>query len=206
MLSELILGEDMVPVNSLSENIGLHITSMPSGGKAFMLYDTSVLAEAWADPSNLVLKYKAKQTLPVAVLSCKRISKCDVFFVNTSAARQGYGPTIYEVAMDTVGWLAGDRVHVSKEASELWRKFSLRSDVSSKPIPTECNATPYPENKSWLNFGYKLNYELPVDLLVARHEQVIDRLKENSKISEKELLSFLTDARVRYFNSKYGSQ
>jgi len=49
--------------------------------------------------------------------------------VTKSGASRGYGPLLYDVAIEMSGGLMSDRLEVSGEAEAVWKKYTTRGDV-----------------------------------------------------------------------------
>ena len=61
----------------------------------------------------------------------------DVWMVKSSRARDGFGPLLYDVALETAGasGLKGDNLDVSPDASALWKHYDMhRTDVESEML------------------------------------------------------------------------
>lgn len=69
-------------------------------------------------------------------------TRCDVYEVRAADARSGWGPFLYDVAMEwaTINskGLMSDREDVSKEAVAVWRYYLGRPDIAVKPLPSSC--------------------------------------------------------------------
>lgn len=57
--------------------------------------------------------------------------KCDAFAIKKSAAAKGYGPMIYDAAMQILypKWVTSDTGHSSAAAVKVWKKYLGRKDV-----------------------------------------------------------------------------
>ena len=61
--------------------------------------------------------------------------KClDAMTVTSAQADFGYGPLIYDVAIEATGGLMSDRTEVSGEAEAVWRKYVSRGDVQGDQL------------------------------------------------------------------------
>jgi GNAT superfamily N-acetyltransferase len=80
----------------------------------------------------------------VAMLGQIRLSydaKCGAYSVDHSAALKGYGPLLYDAAMEWAypkGLVADTAAGTSSKATRVWAKYLERSDVTHKPKPGKC--------------------------------------------------------------------
>tara|TARA_R110002110_G_scaffold25722_1_gene95148 strand:+ start:1092 stop:3041 length:1950 start_codon:yes stop_codon:yes gene_type:complete len=58
------------------------------------------------------------------------------YVVTHVKATDGFGPLLYDVAMETVGrnGLKPDVINVTDDASNVWKKYNTREDIDSKPL------------------------------------------------------------------------
>ena len=110
----------------------------------------------------------------------------DTKMVGSSAARKGYGPLIYDIAMAQAGGIMPDRRSVSDDAHRVWDYYQKnRGDVEAKQIddmwdpktPTEVDdalmAKGEPEDSS-LNQAYFIKNFPQVSNLQANHQALLD--------------------------------
>ena len=94
---------------------------------------TSRRGNEWGHPSGKVSIRKTEQRYEG---SCY-----DGWVIETSAAQDGWGPLLYEVALEWAsqngGGLASDRGIVSGDARGVWDKYAARSDVDIKQMDVE---------------------------------------------------------------------
>jgi len=81
----------------------------------------------------------------------KRIGPClDTWVVSLTFAESGWGPLLYEVALEWAsqngGGLTSDRDLVSGDAEAVWDKYAARSDVGAKQMDIAHWGEPSPEN------------------------------------------------------------
>jgi predicted nucleotidyltransferase len=74
------------------------------------------------------------------------------YIVTNARAQDGYGPLLYDVALETVGknGLKPDTNNVSDDASAVWKKYDEREDVESKLLVMDEDqyATVMPEDRA----------------------------------------------------------
>jgi hypothetical protein len=58
----------------------------------------------------------------------------DGYVIQATAARKGYGPLIYDIALSLGKPVIPDRHAVSKQARQVWQKYMTRSDVAKMPL------------------------------------------------------------------------
>jgi hypothetical protein len=98
--------------------------------------------------------------------------------VYTSSAKKGYGPLMYDMAMEVSGLLMSDRRSISDNAKSVWKKYKERSDVSKLKIDdVENPKTPekvddgvifQSSDDSSLNYVYKQKKDLNLRSLFQR--------------------------------------
>ena len=108
--------------------------------------------------------------------------------VSRTAAVGGYGPLLYDIAMDDAGGLTPDRDSVSRSARGVWRYYmDNRGDVEKKPLddaenpktPTKKDdSTLHPGGKrSPLNYAYFIKRGPGTARLKANHEKFRLRIR-----------------------------
>ena len=94
---------------------------------------TSRRGNEWGHPSGKVSIRKTEQA--------HEGSCYDGWVIETSAAKDGWGPLLYEVALEWAsqngGGLASDRAIVSGDARAVWDKYAARSDVNIKQMDVD---------------------------------------------------------------------
>jgi hypothetical protein len=119
---------------------------------------------------------KLLQRYIIGHISLRYSAQCDAWEVRYSAARDGYGPLTYDVAM----WAAGeegmmaDRHAVSLDAQRVWKYYhTRRTDVDSSPLPTPCARGKIPSLKR----DYVLRSKLPIEQMKRRWGEAHRALK-----------------------------
>jgi len=126
--------------------------------------------------------------------------------VEMSAAEEGYGPLIYDIAMEHEGTLTADRDSVTPSATKVWKYYhDNRPDVKAKEFDDEDNPktpskfddaqthTGGAENP--LNYAYSTTKSTQLKSLLNNHE-VADPILKKYKVKISELAS-------SYFHRKY---
>lgn len=114
--------------------------------------------------------------------------------IEFTAARSGYGPMMYDIAMADVGGLIADRGSVSDDARGIWSFYkNKRPDVEKKQIDNYLNPTTKTEEDDGerheeepgdsLDYAYFLKNGPNVSMLKANHEAALPMLKKASKES-----------------------
>lgn len=142
--------------------------------------------------------------------------------VAQSAASEGFGPLIYDIAMSYSPdkTLSPDRDSVTPGAYEVWKYYyHKRNDVSKKkfdnvknPItpPEEDDCEVFSDPKRYeLNFAYSKQSSTNISGLVSNHNDLMDQLPEivgKQMDFNKPIKEALLTAANEYFSGKYKSQ
>ena len=114
--------------------------------------------------------------------------------IEFTAARSGYGPMMYDIAMADVGGLIADRGSVSDDARGIWSFYkNKRPDVEKKQIDDYRNPSTKTKKDDGerheeepgdsLDYAYFLKNGPDVSMLKANHEAALPMLKKASKES-----------------------
>jgi len=86
----------------------------------------------------------------------------DGYIVYMAEARGGWGPLLYEVALEWAsqngGGLMSDRGMVSQPAADVWKKYALRSDIDKKQLDVDHNI-----DNGWMKEYPQLTPDVEVD-------------------------------------------
>ena len=105
------------------------------------------------------------------------VEEGNTYEVESVAADEGYGPLLYDIAMEMVYLLGGvglmpDRRSISYDAKNVWLKyFEERQDVEHRPLPEHLFADAISNRKEYLRQYYFKN-DTPI----------INRLKDDGKL------------------------
>jgi hypothetical protein len=131
-----------------------------------------------------------------------------------SAANQGYGPLMYDMAMYRAGVIMSDRYSVSAQARNVWDKYDrARGDVHKFPLDDIRNPkTPPPDDDCILRHGSisPMNNAYGSDgidpaPLVANHTAFMYRLHdEGLTLASEDVEHLLADAGNTFFDIMHG--
>lgn len=133
--------------------------------------------------------------------------------ISTSAAKKGYGPMMYDIAMDKWGRIAPDRSNVSPGANKIWDFYaSKRGDVKRlqfddvedpRTLPKEDDATLHDstDTKDPLNAAYE-GAKINTDSLEKIGEKFI-QWAVSANIDPNKIKRELRHAGARYFVKRY---
>ena len=100
-----------------------------------------------------------------------------IYEVESVYADEGFGPLLYDLAMEMVHFLDGaglmpDRRSISYDAKNVWYKyFNDRQDIKHEPLPEDLFAGAMSDRKEYLRQYYFKN-----------GTPIIDRLKQDGKL------------------------
>lgn len=138
--------------------------------------------------------------------------------VKYSAARKGYGPLMYELAMsDFPNGIMPDRKGPSDKARNVWKAYEKRSDVKQKkldnvkapetdPKQDDCLLVPdFDGEEAYLNKVYSGTGDGgSKPALMQKHKEIAEAASE-AGIKPDAYARFITDAGIEFFGTKYGS-
>jgi len=105
------------------------------------------------------------------------VEEGNIYEVESVAADKGYGPLLYDIAIEMVYLLGGvglmpDRRSISYAAKSVWLKyFDERQDVEHKPLPEHLFTGAASDRKEYLRHYYFKN-----------STPIIDKLKQDDKL------------------------
>lgn len=177
-------------------------------------------------------KFNTRLTLRDAVISTITLSllkdPCNsAYSVTAVAARKGYGPTTYDIAMSMYGEITSDKesedgmFSVSSAAKRVWDVYKQRPDVNQNPLDNiddpktpqksdDCKVTRNPESS--LNFSYSLKGSIDISVYLLNAQKLkmsCNEILKNSSLDkdEKKELAFdssLSDTTTSFFMMNYG--
>jgi hypothetical protein len=136
--------------------------------------------------------------------------------VRASAARKGYGPLMYDIAMSECGCITSDRRNVSDSAERVWSHyFNRRPDVSHLPFDDIKNPQTPPvvddarlhgmeAGQSPLDYAYE--YEgasLDTSAAFARGDEAIKSIAKEFGIPDASLMGLVLRSGNGFFNEVY---
>ena len=136
---------------------------------------------------------------------------CESWIVKYSAARKGYGPLMYELAMSIVSpdFIRADTAYVSQDAQKVWSYFftNRANEFNILPLDTkDTQCLPFseksPRHKEAIYQKYSMKSPYPVDALEEKHENNLAQLDDFHAKSK--FNTYLVGATDRFFNEKFG--
>jgi hypothetical protein len=197
-----------------SKGLALMIKQIKNGLTEYTLYDPKALRNFLAMNIEQVWNKAAAKSIIGTIVVSRHYSECwDGGEVVASAAESGYGPMMYELAMqDYPGGLFSDRDSVSNAAKNVWKKFDQRTDVEKLPFDDIRNPkTPPKEDdckvkkgieNDYLNQSFKTHSSSNLSSLLAAHEAFLAEAEDNGLVSE-EVQTTISDLSDTYFNTRY---
>ena len=185
-------------------------------GLAFI--DWSLMGdEINVDVVNYTLEQELNKDPLVAVVAIRPVNttkygQCNnAAEVYMSAAKEGYGPFMYDIAMTYAkksgkNQITSDRFSVDPSAENVWKGMSKRSDVESHPFvdfknpenkddPSACKL--HAPERSSLNASYKKKSEINPAVLEKNNEDTIKQLavsiSKETKVGVEEIKMALND-------------
>lgn len=198
--------------HAASKGLALMIKKIQNGLTEYTLYDPNILKNYLAMNVDQVWDKAARKSIFGTIVVSRQHGKCwDGGEVVASAAESGYGPMMYEIAMqDFPGGLFSDRDSVSNDAKNVWKKFDQRTDVEKLPFDDIQNPkTPPKEDdckvkkgieNDYLNQSFKMNSSNNTSSLLAAHKDFLAEAEDNGIKDVETTISDLSDT---YFNIRY---
>ena len=111
----------------------------------------------------------------------------------------GAGPMMYEIAMSLCGELTADRESITNEASNVWKKFYERTDITHKKLPKEFHVS---NSSPWLNYSYKLKKGVGQDLNVLRavHNMACETYSAQTGLTKNDIEDILYQLLLTRYN------
>lgn len=217
--------EAAVSPASASEQ-GLALSVFDDGNKTvFTLYDVAALIKTVEELfENRYLTHDAVRMSDDAIVGMIEIFRaanpCNgANEVTGVAARKGYGPLLYDIAMSTNGPLIADRSAVTPAAAKVWDAYAWRSDVTSKELDDIDNPqTPDPNDdcrvyddpsKSAMNSSYDIQNKVDTNKLKQNDVEAMKKINVlaekhgNDSLDEKFWSKTLSSAAMTFFISQY---
>lgn len=133
--------------------------------------------------------------------------------VKFAAARKGYGPLIYDIAMSTLAKegkrMMSDRNSVSQAAKNIWKVYGTRQDIEKLELddvknprtPQRCDdCDVYEDDGSEpLNYAYSIKTPVSMDSFVGNHHKFLDNLISDKYWSVSDIEDFLILASDEFF-------
>lgn len=196
VVSEEQLDESAVHVSAMARQGLALLTTGDNMLRKYVLWDweeyQDALEQDQIDPSKVIVGY----------IKIKNSPACDMWTVETSAAQQGYGPGMYDIAMSDIfpDGLTSDRHTTSNSARKVWNyMFTNRAHEIDRVPAEEVCQTNQTEPSDPLNFVYKMKSYTRRDLNGIKE----NHLKAKQKINDPNLDSKIQILAGRFFARKY---
>ncbi len=141
------------------------------------------------------------------------------YVVQAAAARKGYGPMLYDLALSLGRPVVPDRTSVSPAARKVWDRYVTRSDVTKTPLDnkdnpqtpnTEDDCLSFEEATSALNYAFSKKGSAGLSGLADNNKRAFDRyvaalagVGNKSKINYESWHEAITLAAADYFSYRY---
>ena len=239
-----LLNEEAITAKEArSSKMALYITKTSSGEDAFILIDATVLLTNTKYALDILDIYSAltheleniSKQFVIGALAVSRNPPWGKAYgssaIEFSAAKPGYGPILYDIAMSYEKGLTPDRYSVSASAKKVWNFYlKNRSDVKKLPLDDAQNPKTKtklddsnlfnPKNKNNpLNYAYFSTKKVAVRQLTNNYDKLVVALFNKIKKESPEFLKYnrltnfkkfkqrfakgVEDAGRSFFDSKY---
>lgn len=210
-----------------SEGLALYVNSAQSKNVEYVLYSPKALMDAVeahvafseddVDPAEALSAVDPHDVVYGYIAVRKNSGKCwNSGEVKYSAARKGYGPLMYELAMSDFARLMPDHGGGSSpSARNVWAKYAERPDVKklpfddianpkTKPTEDDCHVYMDPDGDiGYLNAAYQSKGDkVGKDTLVRSHQALVGQLTA-SGLKKSDIEIALSQMGDEYFGSRY---
>jgi hypothetical protein len=138
-----------------------------------------------------------------AIIISSTSGKCNkAWSVTQSEAQHGYGPFVYDIAMQLAPakTIMPDRVSVSDEAQKIWMHYlNQRDDVIKEPLPDNCVLGQGWEGE---NYSYRATKKIPLKTFISNHRSFVKDVISLSKLGPRTLDKGSVEKMI-YFLAKY---
>lgn len=202
---EVSILDEKAKTTSDAENDGLALYIKKDEGIEFVLYEPTALLSVF-DGSAHINGTDGPEDVIAGFLRISNVDfeMCDGSWVVTnSAARQGYGPLLYDIAMSFISpqFLTADRDSVSPEAEKVWRVYYARrrSEFNVKPLIQNYNCRNLNSKEPAVNYAFSIKQKLNYSSLTKAHKNLMSKMKGHSTKMENTLI----DMGFGFFDLKY---
>ncbi len=212
-----------------AEGLCLSVKKTLSGGSmSFALYDPKPLLTAldgievpkerqeWPDQgparSSLSAALNAGILAMISVVRTPSDECKGAWEVQASAAKKGYGPTIYSIAMAVVpgGKIMADTLSTSPSARKVWNHFRSEGFGTDTPVDairlgTGCRQRDN-DDSSPLAYAYQPVGQIDVSGLIRSHQRVVGEVEkrlDNLGLDEIEFDGLIRVASANFFDTRY---
>lgn len=200
LIFEADLDEEAKTVSDMkSLGLALHVVT-PGYGYKFVLYS----------PEKMVSSYKKyvetgnKNVMKDAVfgtITANHEPSLGAVEIDTVAARNGFGPFMYDLLSTFGGWICRDTIGITNAAKRIWKYiYTNRKDYEKEHLPRDRWINRNPNN--FLNYKYRLT--VPVDYQELKHvdEQFIEEFQKIMEY-EDDATKLIRWAGSQFFDSVY---
>lgn len=201
-VKEAMLDEGAVGIGSMaSQGMALYVTPENNSFKRYIVYKP--LLNNDSDVPFQIYGY-------IAVKKTGMCSEEMDWIVQTSAAEEGFGPTMYDIVMTDIypGMLMPDRTSVSLDARGVWRYMvnNRAFDYDITPLDKVCHSMDT-NPEEFLNYGFRLKKQshLYLEPLLINHKKFMRYLDHNDEaiISSREFQKTVLTKAAIFFDEKY---
>ena len=154
--------------------------------------------------------YDNREEFIVGFIGIRRRPDCDLHWeVISSAARPGYGPIIYDIALsfakdyDDSGVMP-DRKETSLLAQKIWKTYNKKREDVDKLKILDPRCPLYGRGKSALNSAYSIDKAIPqYKKMEQRGERLVTKLSTRLNRAPVKTNRLLIDLGVLYFGDEY---
>lgn len=156
--------------------------------KRFTLYDPVVATNKLTNPA-------------VGNIEIKFLAHCNNWKVEYSAARKGYGPVMYDIAMSHISpeFLRADTTHVSEDARKVWKyMFNHRGneflmepieDMAKEISKPFCGTAAKGSHKAF-EYAYAIKNKLNIEPLVKNNNDYAEKQGTDLEIFNRDMQWF----------------
>lgn len=193
-VKEIINERAVTTSDAISDGLALATIQTSVNEWMYVLYDPKTLLAILHSSNDDVIENALEQSNKylkgmIKIFDGHKDEAWDAAEVTLSAADKGYGPLMYDIAMNIHGRIMADRALVSPSAKGVWDKYlKSRPDVDKlrldnvndpKTIPTEDDAALYEpdEPNNPLNYAYQTKEAIGLERLDLNHVTALNRLE-----------------------------
>lgn len=206
------LVEDAVSGSSaIDANMGLYVWH-GAGIKMYILYETSEVSKKVFTAPKVPSSVIPKCIVGYIQVQPQQEGYNGAAMVQSSAARKGFGPLMYDIAMADNGAIFPDRISTSDAAKNVWKFYATkRSDVSAKQIDNiEDPKTPEKEDDGEWVYDKLLDksyhgkgQQAEMQKLKQNGDRFVSELSKQSGASTKSIEEKIRSLAMSYFGAQF---
>ena len=135
--------------------------------------------------------------LVYGVFTANYESRIEAFEIDTMAAKNSYGPLMYDILSSIGGWIVRDTVGISDAAKKVWTyMFTKRTDWDKEFLPEDFRVNNYKtggknnRKDNPLNYKYKIQSPVSINTLTNTHKSFLTSFKADPKEIENVISAF----------------